>query len=179
MFQTLVFVSLLGCGGFLFCKIEGTTYVDGIYWMVTTTLLVGFGDITPRTTVMRVLTFPLTIIAIVLLALIVASIVQILGDRARHRKLEMKQRLKRKLSERKRLHTMRIRLWKKEVDPLRLERRLTLQEELDNLRKLDKRRERRTNLRSMAIGFGVFLVFWFVGGLIFSLVEVNYSLNEN
>jgi len=178
MLQTLIFVLVIGIAGLLFCKIEKTTYVTGIYWMVTTTLLIGFGDITPRTTLMKVLEFPLIIISVVLLALIVTSIVHILSDRARRRKMELKQRLKKKLSERKRLHAIMNKFnWRKKeeaVDPLKLRRSLTLQEELEKLRKDEKRRERRANLRSMGTGFVVFLLFWFVGALIFHVVEVPF-----
>lgn len=177
MLQTLIFISVLGIAGFLFSKVEHTSYVDGLYWMVTTTLLIGFGDITPHTVVMRVLAFPLIIICVILLALIVTSIVHILSDRARRRKLEMKQRLKKKLSERNRLHAIKrysFNPWRKkgDVDELRLRRSPTLQEELEKLRNDEERREMRASLKSVAIGFGVFLLFWFVGALIFHLVEV-------
>lgn len=180
MLQTLVFVLVLGIAGLLFCKIEDTTYVNGLYWMVTTTLLIGFGDITPHTALMKVLAFPLILICVVLLALIVTSIVHILSDRARRRKLEMRQRLKHKLSQRRRLHAIRkysFNPWKKkeDVDDLKLRRSLTLQEELEQLRKDEKNRELRASMRSITIGFAVFLLFWFVGALIFHLVEVLRS----
>jgi potassium channel subfamily K, other eukaryote len=176
MFQTLIFVFILGVAGLIFSKLEGLSYVDGVYWAVVTTLLIGFGDVTPTTTLMKILAFPLIIISVVLLALIVTSIIHILADRARRRKLELKQRLKRKLSERKRVFAFRrygLTPWKKkEDDELKLKRSLTLQEELEKLRKDDKSREMRANLKSVAIGFGAFLAFWFIGALIFFLVEV-------
>lgn len=183
MLQTLIFIFVLGIAGLLFCKVENTSYVDGLYWMVTTTLLIGFGDISPHTTVMKVLAFPLIIICVILLALIVTSIVSILSDRARRRKLEMKQRLKKKLSERNRLYAIKkynFNPWRKKEDAeeLRLRRSLTLQEELEKLRNDEERREMQASLRSMAVGFGVFLVFWFVGALIFHLVEVLPLLEE-
>ena len=95
----------------------------------------------------------------------------------------MKRRLKRKLSERKRLHAIRKydlpwprrTVSNKEEDELKLKRSLTLQEELESLRKQDNMRERTANLKSMGIGFGAFLAFWFVGALIFHLVEVFSS----
>ena len=178
MFQTLIFVFVLGFAGLVFCKTEKTTYVNGIYWMVVTTLLIGFGDITPHTVTMKVLAFPLIIIGVILLALIVTSIVHILSDRARRRKLEMKNRLKRKVSERKRLHAILLYPKKKKENDngLQLKRSLTLQEELERLRKNDKSRERRANLKSVGVGFGVFFVFWFAGACIFCLVEVLPSL---
>ena len=146
--------------------------------MVVTTLTIGFGDLTPQSAVLKVLTFPFTIIGITLLALIVTSIVRLLADRARRRKLELKKRLKKKFSEKKRVHAgygSKLRPWlprNPNGDGPRLKRSLTLQEELMKLRADDWKRERRANLNSMILGFIVFLIFWFIGALIFSFVEV-------
>jgi potassium channel subfamily K, other eukaryote len=182
MMQTLVFFLFIGIAALIFCKVEGHTYVDGIYYMVVTTLTIGFGDITPNTACMKVLTFPFTIVGITLLALIVTSIVRLLADRARRRKLELKKRLKKKVSEKKRIHAgygSKLTPWaqkrSKGGDGPRLKRSLTLQEELDRLREDDWKRERRSNLKSMALGFSVFLIFWFIGALIFDFVEVYRS----
>src|SRR5579862_3223445 len=147
--QTLIFFLFTGIAALIFTKVEGTTYVDGIYYMVVTTLTIGFGDLTPQTAVMKVLTFPFTIIGITLLALIVTSIVRLLSDRARRRKIELKKRLKKKASEKKRIHAgygSKLRPWAKEEprgDGPRLKRSLTLQEELQKLREDDWKRERR------------------------------------
>jgi hypothetical protein len=131
---------------------------------------------------MKVLTFPFTIIGITLLALIVTSIVRLLADRARRRKLELKKRLKKKVSEKKRIHAgygSKLTPWAKKMgkggDGPRLKRSLTLQEELERLREDDWKRERKSNLKSMALGFSVFLIFWFIGALIFDFVEVSRS----
>ena len=145
-------------------------------WM---TLTIGFGDLTPKTTTMKVLTFPFTIIIITLLALIVTSIVRLLADRARRRKLELKKSLKKKVSEKKRIHSgygSKLRPWSARSsrgDAPRLKRSLTLQEELRKLREDDWKREPRANLNSMLIGFTVFLIFWCIGAVIFDLVEVH------
>jgi potassium channel subfamily K len=182
MMQTLVFFFYIGITGLIFSKVEGYTYTDGIYYMVVTTLTIGFGDITPATPCMKVLTFPFTIIGITLLALIVTSIVRLLADRARRRKLDLKKRLKKKVSEKKKIHAgygSKLTPWAKKIskggDGPRLKRSLTLQEELERLREDDWKRERRSNLKSMALGFAVFLVFWFIGALIFDFVEVSRS----
>ena len=181
MMQTLVFFLFIGITGLIFCKVEGTTYVDGLYYMVVTTLTIGFGDITPNTAAMKVLTFPFTIIGITLLALIVTSIVRLLSDRARRRKLELKKRLKKKVSEKKRIHAgygSKLTPWAAKTpkgDGPRLKKSLTLQQELERLREDDWKRERRANIKSMALGFSVFLIFWFIGALIFNFVEVLQS----
>jgi potassium channel subfamily K, other eukaryote len=182
MMQTLLFFLFTGIAGLIFCKVERTTYVDGIYYIVVTTLTIGFGDITPQTAIMKVLTFPFTVIGIGLLALIVTSIVHLLADRARRRKAELKKRLKKKVSEKKRIHAgygSKLRLWSARPpsgDGPRLKRSLTLQEELIKLHEDDWKRQRRANLKSMVTGFTVFLIFWFIGALIFYFVEVRIHL---
>lgn len=147
--------------------------------MVVTTLTIGFGDVIPNTAVIKVLTFPFTIMGITLLALIVTSIVRLLSDRARRRKIELKKRLKQKTKEKKKMHASyrsKLRPWSRDRgggDGPKLHRSLTLQQELQKLREDDWKRERRANLKSMIIGFTVFVVFWFVGAMIFHFVEVN------
>jgi potassium channel subfamily K, other eukaryote len=94
MTQTLIFFIYTGIVALMFCRLEDTTYVNGIYFMVVTFLTIGFGDITPRTTTVKVLTFPFTVIGITFLALIVTSIVRLLADRARRWKIQLKKELK-------------------------------------------------------------------------------------
>lgn len=157
MFQTLSFFIYIGLIALMFCRIERYSYIQSIYYMIVTTLTIGFGDIAPRTTTFKVLTFPFTIIGITLLALIVTSIVRLLADRARRRKAAHQALQKDKL------HDCRPQ------PPLK--RTLTLQEELTRLREEEWRKERRLNLRRVGLGLLVFLLFWFVGAVIFHLVE--------
>ena len=182
MMRTLLFFLFTGIAALVFCKVEHVTYVDGIYYIVVNTLLIGFGDVIPKTTTMKVLTFPFIIIGIALLALVVKSIVQVLTDRAQRRKMEQQKRLKKKLSEKKRIHAgygSKIRSWATRSlngDGPKLNRNLTLQDELIMLRDDDWKRERRANLKSIFVGFSVFFIFWFVGALIFNFVEVRLSV---
>ena len=168
MVQTLIFFFFLGVSALIFSRTEELTYVDGIYFMVVTTLTIGFGDITPHSTAMKVFTFPFTVIGISLLAVIVTSIVRLLLDRARRRKIQMKKLLKEKASEKKRKSA--------QAPGARLRRSLTLQEELHKLAEDDWKRQTRANLRSMAVGLGVFFFFWFMGALIFHCIEVHIVL---
>ena len=164
MTQTLMFFIFAGIAALMFSKIEGSTYVQGIYYIVVSTLTIGFGDLTPHTTAIKVLTFPFTIIGITLLALIVTSIVRLLADRARRRKIEVTQRLKQQAAEKERKHE----------NQTGLKRSMTLQQALHKLRDDDWEREKRGHLRRMAIGVTLFLLFWFVGALIFHLIEVSF-----
>jgi potassium channel subfamily K, other eukaryote len=154
--------------------------------MIVTTLTIGFGDITPHTAVMKVFVFPFAVIGLSLLAVIVTSIVRLLVDRARRRKIEMMKRLKEQQSEKKRIFGALAKLPRfgaskstssGESDN-QAKRDLTLQEALYELREQEWKWERRANLRSMAIGMTVFIVFWFSGALIFHFVEVEIALLE-
>jgi potassium channel subfamily K, other eukaryote len=167
MVQTLMFFSFLGVCALIFSRTEDLTYVEGTYFMVVTTLTIGFGDIAPHTAVMKVFIFPFTIIGISLLAVIVTSIVRLLSDRARRRSLQMKKQLQEKASAKKR---------KRQIaqEPGKLRRTLTLQEELRQLAEDDWKRQARSDLRSMGIGLGVFFAFWLVGALIFHCIEVPF-----
>jgi potassium channel subfamily K len=176
MLQTTVYFLFIGICALIFSKAEGTSYVDGIYYLVVSMLTIGFGDLTPQTVAMKVLTFPFTIVGITLLALIVTSIVRLLADRARRRKSALKKRLKQKAKDKKRIYGgygSKLTPWKTKgpTDGYKLKRSLTLQEELRKLREDDWRRERRANLRSMTTGMIVFFIFWFVGAMIFHFVE--------
>lgn len=171
MVQILIFFFFIGICALIFSKAEGIIYVNGIYYMVVTTLTIGFGDITPHTAVMKVFTFPFAVIGLTLLAVIVISIVQLLSDRARRRKLAMTKRLKEKTSEKKRI--LAKSRSPSEGEESKMNRNLTLQEELHKLRAEDWKRERKANLRSITIRMSVFFLFWFLGALIFHCVEVG------
>jgi potassium channel subfamily K len=177
MSQTLAFFIFTGLAALIFSKVEGVTYVDGIYYMVVTTLTIGFGDVTAHTKVLKILTFPFAVTGITLLALIVTSIVRLLQDRARRRKRDVKRQFREKASEKKRIHAgNRFKLSRRarEIpgDGPRLQQSLTLQEELNELREEQWKKERRHNIRSVVQGIIVFLAFWFLGALIFHFVEV-------
>jgi len=193
MVQTLMFFFFIGIAALIFSKVESYTFVTGIYFMIVTTLTIGFGDITPHTTAMKVLVFPFAVLGLSLLAVIVTSIVRLLSDRARRRKLQLAKRLKEQQTEKKRLFgalPKLSRLSSKSVSisvddnanplntnalnpTLSMKTNLSLQDELYQLREEDWRRERRANIQAMAIGMAIFFVFWFIGALIFHFVEVH------
>src|SRR5436190_14659929 len=133
MVQILVFFSFIGVCALIFSRAEGLTYIDGIYFMVVSTLTIGFGDVTPHTAAMKVLNFPFVLIGISLIAIVVTSIVRLLSDRARRRKLQMKKSFKQRASEKKRNAAP--------SPGLGLRRSLTLQEELRKLAEEDWKRE--------------------------------------
>jgi potassium channel subfamily K, other eukaryote len=176
MVQILIFFFFVGVWALIFSQTEHRTYTDGIYFVVVTTLTIGFGDITPQTAAMKVLIFPFTVVGISLLAVVITSIVQLLGDRTRRRKLQLKKQLKAKASEKKRKAAEKA---AKSPERPRLKRSLTLQEELQQLAEEDWKRQTRNNLKSVGIGLAVFFAFWFLGALIFSFTEVAPSLSHS
>lgn len=130
---------------------------------------------------MKVLTFPCAVVGITLLAIIVTSIVRLLSDRARRTKLLMEMRLKEKVSTKQRQARHVARRWPLKSQKEKEEQmmgELTLQEEIQRLREEDWARERRSNIKSMLIGFTVFLLFWFIGALIFNFVEVHHLFED-
>jgi potassium channel subfamily K, other eukaryote len=170
MGQTVFFFFFVGICGLIFCEIEDVTYVDGIYFIVVTTLTIGFGDMVPTTALMKVLTFPIAILGISLLALIVTSILRLLDDRDRRQLFERRSQLRKEQAAKEKKHA-------EEVERVNSgaavsQPPLSLQEELQNLRDKDWKRERRSNIRHMIIGLVVFLLFWCIGALIFHFVEV-------
>ena len=175
MAQTLFFFLFVGTGGVIFAKVEGTTYVDGIYFITVTTLTIGFGDMIPQTTAMKILTFPFAVIGISLLAMIVTSIIRLLQDRERRQRLEQKARLRKEESEKERIHAEDEKRGKSTAIPQQPSRTLSLQDELQALREKDWKRQRRANIRRMVVGGASFLLFWYIGALIFHLVEVTPS----
>jgi potassium channel subfamily K, other eukaryote len=176
MVQTLVFFTYIGLVALIFCKTEGTTYVDALYFEVVTTLTIGFGDITPTTTAFKVLTFPFTIVGITLLALNATSILKFLADRGRRRKMTMKRHLKKKerkqINEQKDQHTEGPTDEENRQTPEQRKRSLTLQDALHKFREDSWKHERAHNLRGMITGLLVFFSFWFLGAMIFNFVEV-------
>ncbi len=72
----LTFISLFG-GGLAFAELEGISLFDGIYWANTTINTVGYGDISPETTLGKFVAMALQWAGQVILALIVVDIAEI------------------------------------------------------------------------------------------------------
>jgi potassium channel subfamily K, other eukaryote len=143
-------------------------------------LTIGFGDVVPTTTAFKVLTFPFTVIGIGLLALNVTSIVGLLADRKRRRKINMKRELKNR--ERKRIKEQKDSEQEegnetKEAPNIKGPRgAITLQEALRKIREDSWQHEKSHNLRAMFTGLFVFISFWSLGAMIFNFVEVHGPL---
>jgi potassium channel subfamily K len=81
LLNTVLFLAVLFLGALVFSYIEGWPYLDALYWADVTLLTIGFGDISPDTTLGRALLFPYTIGGIVCLGITLASIRRLVLDR--------------------------------------------------------------------------------------------------
>jgi len=94
LLNTMLFLSVIFLGALVFSHIEGWAYLDAVYWADVTLLTIGFGDISPETTLGRALLFPYTILGIVCLGIALASIRRLVLDRG---ELELRKRRLRKM----------------------------------------------------------------------------------
>ncbi|KAK4241509.1 outward-rectifier potassium channel TOK1 [Achaetomium macrosporum] len=85
MLQTIMFLLYLLLGALLFSKLEGWTYLDGVYWAAVTLFTVGFGDFYATKGVSRGLLIPYSLIGIISLGLVIGSIRSLVLDRGKRR----------------------------------------------------------------------------------------------
>jgi len=96
LLNTVLFLSIVFLGALVFSHIEGWAYLDAVYWADVTLLTIGFGDISPKTTLGRALLLPYTVLGIVCLAITLASIRRLVLDRG---ELALRKRRLRKMRE--------------------------------------------------------------------------------
>ncbi|BFZ56060.1 Potassium channel [Savitreella phatthalungensis] len=87
MMRVVILILSMGFGALFFSKVEGWTFVTGLYYTITTILTVGTGDVVPDKTVSRVLLFPYLVFSICYLAALVSSMVTLIGDRLKAQRL--------------------------------------------------------------------------------------------
>jgi hypothetical protein len=80
MIWIIIFLIYILAGASLFAGIEEWYYLDGVYWADSTLLTVGFGDITPKKTLGRILLFPYAGVGLVILAIVVYLVTQVVKD---------------------------------------------------------------------------------------------------
>ena len=85
LLKVLGFATYLLCGGALFARVEGWSFLDAVYWADVTILTVGIGDLTPHTHLGRSLLFPYAVGGVCVLGLVVGSIHAFFGERKRKR----------------------------------------------------------------------------------------------
>ncbi|KAL7622240.1 hypothetical protein AAE478_007743 [Parahypoxylon ruwenzoriense] len=85
MLQTIVFLMYLLLGALVFSKIEGWNYLDSVYWADVTLFTVGFGEISPQTTLGSGLLVPYALVGVITLGLVIGSIRSLILDRGKYR----------------------------------------------------------------------------------------------
>ena len=188
MLQTLAFLVYLLLGALVFSTIEDWNYLDGVYWADSTLFTVGYGDISPQTTLGRALLLPYALVGITSLGLVIGSIRSLMLDRG-------KRRLEVRMLEKKRKQLLRSITRKGKggilepipdggvVDAPAQEGPRTLpQTELDRrrtefalMRKIQNKASVRRRWSAMAISTSTWLVLWLVGAKIFETCERPYQ----
>ncbi|KAK4043093.1 hypothetical protein C8A01DRAFT_32732, partial [Parachaetomium inaequale] len=186
MLQTIMFQLYLLLGALIFCKIEGWSYLDAVYWAAVTLFTVGFGDFYATTTLGRALLMPYALIGIISLGLVIGSIRSLVLDRG-------KRRLGARMVEKKRRRTLRrmTRTGKDEVlipirdDPptmssartdssglTEFERR---EREFNIMRKIQEVSAHRRRWVAMGVSTSTWLVLWLAGAKVFQECEERYQ----
>ncbi|CAH0015087.1 unnamed protein product [Clonostachys rhizophaga] len=194
MLQTIMFLFYLLLGALIFSKIEGWGYLDALYWADVTLFTVGFGDLSPSTSLGRALLIPYSLVGIISLGLVIASIRSMILERGRRR-------VEARMEEKKRCRTVRRMTLKgddfilnpiSERDPTspsvppsstestqlenipssEYERRKA---EFQLMRKIQDQAHVRRRWIAMGISTGSWLVLWLVGALIFHKCEERYQ----
>jgi voltage-gated potassium channel Kch len=86
MLSTTLFLFLVGLTALIMSRIEGWSYLDGIYYSTVTFETIGFGDFSPTHPASQVLVIPLGLIGIASLGSLVQMIVSFFSERSAARK---------------------------------------------------------------------------------------------
>lgn len=137
---------------------ENWTYLQGIYFSVVAFLTVGFGDFYPTKPSTQIVLFPFVLIGIVQLASIVELIVHFFRARlaSRHAQTRREYEMRRQEKENE------------------LEGEPNLEAELQFLRNLYNERDNWKTVRDLLANGAGFMIFWVIGALIFSQIEVGF-----
>ncbi|KAK0384743.1 hypothetical protein NLU13_7221 [Sarocladium strictum] len=194
MLQTIAFLIYLLVGALVFSKIEGWDYLDGLYWADVTLFTVGFGDITPTSTLSRALMIPYALIGIITLGLVIGSIRSMILERGKRRmdsRMEEKKRhqivkamVKRgtdsilrpmptdKEGSSERELTPDEMKWFKRAPTNEFERR---QHEFNLMREIQRRATVRRRWVDLGISTSCWLLIWMVGAVVFMNCEEPYQ----
>lgn len=183
MLQTILFLVYLLLGAFVFSKIEGWNYLDSIYWADVTLFTVGFGELSPQTSLGRGLLVPYALIGVISLGLVIGSIRSLILDRGKHR-------LDARMLERQRQLLIRRVLRKGHggvLEPIddgasdalpsnarwtEFERR---RKEFQLMRKVQRQASKRERWTAMTVSFITWLLLWLIGAKIFQECEYPYQ----
>ncbi|PWN86532.1 voltage-gated potassium channel [Acaromyces ingoldii] len=150
----LILFGLIALEALIFSKIEGWTYLEGIYFSVVALLSIGFGDFSPSKTSTKILLFPFAIAGIALLSNQVSLIVKASSARRKRRR----QRFARLLDTRRHAN-------------LEQSHPETLEGEARRLHRLVQDEENASELADLLWSAVALVVFWLLGALIYRYME--------
>ncbi|KAM5347565.1 hypothetical protein ACJ41O_007389 [Fusarium nematophilum] len=185
MLQTIMFLTYLLLGAYVFSQVEGWNYLDAVYWTIVTLFTVGFGDYYPNTTLARALLIPYALTGIITLGLVISSVRSLMLERGRRCvAARMDDRKRRKM-----IWTIMRSGDDKILEPIgqqfeishtqannapanEFERRKA---EFALMRKIQAKSSSHRRWVAMAISTIVWLVLWLVGALVFEKAENHYQ----
>ncbi|KAH6838407.1 hypothetical protein B0I37DRAFT_387697 [Chaetomium sp. MPI-CAGE-AT-0009] len=164
LLNTVVFLTFVFVGALIFSHVEGWEYTDSVYWADVTLLTIGFGDLSPKTTLGRALLFPYAVLGITCLGITLASIRRLVLDGG---KLALKKR---------RLFKMRNEFLKRSKHtsfPIR--DRLLIKAVFAEARGIQSRASRNLRWTSFIISLGAWLSLLFGGAAVFEKCEQQHQ----
>lgn len=187
MLQTISFLMYLLLGALVFSKIEGWDYLDAVYWADVTLFTVGYGDLSPGSTLGRALLIPYALVGVTSLGLVIGSIRSLMLDRG-------KRRLDARMLEKERRQLIRQMRRKgkegvlqpvdthhhglsetEQEEPWPLAELQRRQKEFMLMRKIQNRASTRKRWTELGLSFSTWLVLWLVGAKIFQECEEPYQ----
>ncbi|KAJ7727224.1 hypothetical protein B0H16DRAFT_1697793 [Mycena metata] len=156
MLQTIIYVLYLAAGAAVFARLEGWSYLDGLYWADYTLLTIGLGsDFPPTTHAARALLMPFAVGGITLIGLVIGSVRGLVLERGKIKVIRRTVELERQK-------------WiKKMEEPDEGWKR----HEWEVMRAIKRRAERIRKYSSLASSALAFSLLWFLGALVFFLAE--------
>lgn len=161
----LTLFGLIALEALIFSKIEDWTFLDGVFFTVTTMLSIGFGNYSPSQTSTKVLLFPFTILGIALLSNQVSLIASVSSKRNRLQKNRFSEWSSSILDARRRsssdVHNG------SKMD----KKSQSLIEEVERLRRMVEVRQNASEVFDLFYSILLLVIFWFVGGAIYHVME--------
>ena len=158
MIQTQFFVGTIAVLALYMSRLEGWTYLQGIYFSIVSFTTVGFGDFYPTKPATQIVLFPFLLVGIIQLASLIDMIVRFFSSRISSRHAKQRAEFERK----------------RQVQEVHQGMEPSLERELSFLRKLYATTNKRKTTEDLIINVLGFLAFWVIGALIFSRTEVRF-----
>ncbi|RCI10289.1 hypothetical protein L249_8550 [Ophiocordyceps polyrhachis-furcata BCC 54312] len=187
MLQTIAVLAYMLIGALVFSKIEDWPYLDAVYWADVTLFTIGFGDFAPKTQLGRGLLIPYALVGTISVGLVISSISSLMLERG-SRRLDARMEEKR----RRKVITSMTRKGDDHVltplppapppdaddfrvdDPLgdEFDRRRC---EFELMRDIQSAASAQRRWLAMGVSFGIWVVLWLVGAVIFYACELSYQ----